>query len=66
MIVVYPFVAKERDEPELEKGQKYVNYGLNIKTLETIPLPTEKWDIFIKENCIFNTQLNEYILKELK
>ncbi len=44
---------------------KFISHGVDIDTLQNIPLPTERYDVFIKENCVLDVDLNEYILKDL-
>ena len=62
MIVVLPFIAKENDKP-LTPGKKYVDCGLNLKTLEPVILPTEEWETFIRENCVYDRRVDGYVLK---
>ena len=64
-IIVVPFYQKENEYDNhgritLSKGY-YVDYGVDSKTLETICLPWEPFEIFVSRECI---QINnEYILK---
>jgi len=41
-----------------------VDYGVNSDTLEIVVLPQENWNTFIKDFCIFDLNLQEFVLKD--
>jgi hypothetical protein len=67
MIIVVPFTQKYNETDEhgriiLKKGS-YVDYGINAETGEGVCLPIEPFNRFVKENCYFNNDLHEWVLK---
>ena len=70
MIIVVSYEQEEdvlnnRGNVVKPKG-KYVDYGLDTVTLETVTLPPENFSNFVRENCIFEENIGEYVLKDIK
>ncbi len=53
------------DDNLKDKGEyyKFISHGVNVDTLESITLPCERYDVFIKEYCKFDYDIHEYVLK---
>ncbi len=61
-IIIVPYI-----DLELKKqGEycKFISHGIDADTLRNIPLPSERYDVFIEEDCIFDYEIREYILKD--
>lgn len=46
-----------------QKGDKVVSHGVDLDTGHTVILPSDPWESFVNQHCVYHSGSGEWLLK---